>query len=377
MAFKVQRWGMMAVAMLTGCYQAHGVPGEPGEPEPELVSVSVMAQTGGLPPVPAPGARVVVEDCTTGELMDAVTGDDGLAEFELGESTCWNVTAVIDGSARSVLGAPVPLPGPIVFPLAVPPPTDDGGFVIDPPGAGPPRNASVEVLLRVGGVYNMVNPHYHMEGHVYVTSPSGAARRVGPNRDHTNTDSTSPAGLVVRADYTWTEDPNAEPWMYPMAGGQSGYFDLLPACSIRRVTWGRVRVVDGVTHRTEIPPVTTRQVSGTSLDTLVIDFGGAGHRSFVALRVAGDDGFEWTIEPFQTGVAHFEGLPALPEGVAESVGLRERSVYVRFGATAPTAAQFDPTDVSQRTVPWLIHEGFVIGQVSDFEPGLAECEQVP
>ena len=99
--------------------------------------------------------------------------------------------------------------------------------------------------------------------------------------------------------------------------------------------------------------------------------------AFVALRVAGDDGFEWTIEPFQTGVAHFEGLPALPEGVAESVGLRERSVYVRFGATAPTAAQFDPTDVSQRTVPWLIHEGFVIGQVSDFEPGLAECEQVP
>ena len=81
-----------------------------------------------------------------------------------------------------------------------------------------------------------------------------------------------------------------------------------------------------------------------------------------------DDGFEWTIEPFETGVAHFEGLPALPEGVAESVGLRERSVYVRFGATAPTAAQFDPTDVSQRTVPWLIHEGFVIGQVSDFEP---------
>nr|AGC71468.1 hypothetical protein [uncultured bacterium A1Q1_fos_91] len=55
-------------------------------------------------------------------------------------------------------------------------------------------------------------------------------------------------------------------------------------------------------HRSEIPNVTTREVSGTSLDTLVIDYGGARHRS---------------------------------------------------------------------------HEGFVIGQVSDFDESLAECEQVP
>lgn len=36
---------------------------------------------------------------------------------------------------------------------------------------------------------------------------------------------------------------------------------------------------------------------------------------------------------------------------AESAGLAQRSVYVRLGETASTAAQLEPVDEAQRTAP--------------------------
>jgi hypothetical protein len=458
MSMKVQWMMWVAVSMVAGCYRAHGLP------EDVRVSVSVMAQTGALPAVPAEAARVVVEDCTTGQRIEAVTGADGLAHFDAVESTCWNVTAVIDGFARSVLRAPVPLPGPIVFPLEMPaldeedtldweiefegvprgdetslrpyrlqasvPGTlmddyslpiervggrahaatllrdrqalivattaDDDqvvGMALVPfpePEAGhveatiavptdlpPLRTASVRVLLRAGGVYNIVNPYYALDRSVFASSPSGSEYQIGPQEEWAELQTSSPAGLEVGTDYRWFELPGTESWTPAMSGGSTGWRGMQEPCSSRRVSWGRIPLVDGATHRSEVPQVTARQVSGTSLDTLVIDYGGAGHRSFLAFRTAGEQPFEWTIEPFDTGVTHFEGLPPLPAGVADSVGLMERSVYVRFGVTAPSAASFAPMDPAELTVPWRIHEGFVIGQVSDFDESLAECEQVP
>jgi hypothetical protein len=458
MSMKVQWTMLVAASMVAGCYRAHGLP------EEVSVSVSVMAQTGALPAVPAEAARVVVEDCITGQRLEAVTGADGLAHFDAVEPTCWNVTAVIDGFARSVLRAPVPLPGPIVFPLANAVPDDgdmldwevvfeglpivDGslepayqleasvpgnqmdnfGLPIDrvggrahaatllrdrqalivawtpdndevvgaalvpfgtpepgrieatvavPTEVPPLRTAGVRVLLRAGGVYNIVNPHYGVDRHVYASSPSGSEYQIGPRGPWDDVQMSSPAGLEVGADYRWFHLPGTESWTPPMAGGSTAWRGMQNPCSTRRVSWGRIPLVDGATHRSEVPQVTARQVSGTSLDTLVIDYGGAGHRSFLAFRTAGEQPFEWTIEPFDTGVTHFEGLPPLPAGVADSVGLMERSVYVRFGVTAPSAASFAPMDPAELTVPWRIHEGFVIGQVSDFDESLAECEQVP
>lgn len=456
-------WVMLvAISMAPGCYKSHGLVDD--EPVPSSVSVSVMTQTGALPAEPADAARVIVEDCTTGEQREAVTGEDGLARFDAVDSTCWNVTAVIDGFARSVLRAPVPLPGPIVFPLANAVPDegdmldweielegvpisdetfvtpyrlqasvpgtlmDDYSLPIDrvggrahaatllrdrqalivatapyddevvgvalvpfpEPEAGrveatvaiptdlpPLRTASVRVLLRAGGVYNIVNPRYGVDRHVYATSPSGSEYQIGPQEDWGGMQTSSPAGLEVGADYRWYNLPGTESWTPAMSGGSTGWRGMQNPCSTRRVSWGRIPLVDGAMHRSEIPNVTTREVSGTSLDTLVIDYGGAGHRSFLAFRTAGEQPFEWTIEPFETGVTHFEGLPPLPAGVADSEGLMERSVYVRFGVTAPSAASFAPMDPAELTVPWRIHEGFVIGQVSDFDESLAECEEVP
>lgn len=452
---KVQWLWLLSASMIAGCFRAHGLP------EEVRVSLSVMTQTGALPAVPAPAARVVVEDCETGARLEAVTGADGLAEFDATEGTCWNITAVIDGFARTVLRAPVPLPGPIVFPLTAPPvegetvqwevrfegqPTGedpnvnpyyleatvgagerDWSLPLDVVGGSapraallapnqavvvastsegavagaalvslsasetgaftatvalpldllPPRTASVEVLLRAGGVYNMVNPRYGMDSHVYALSPAGNEYQIGPRTDPVGDVTTSPVGLEVRKDYTWFDLPGAESWTPAMSGRGIAAFQREDPCSLRTVSWGRIRLVDGVTHRTEVPTVTTRQVSGTSLDTLSVDYGGEGHRSFLALRTSGEQPFEWTIEPFETGVTSFQGLPPLPDGVAETVGLMERSIYVRFGVTAPSAASFSPSAPEEMTVPWLIHEGFVIGQVSDFGPSVSDCMQVP
>lgn len=460
---KMQWLGLVCVMMVAGCYRQHGAPlGEDSDAGVIVdgpIVVSVMTQTGAMPALPAADVRVVVEDCDSGALVEAVTGADGVAEFDETESTCWNVTAVLGGMARSVLRAPVPLPGPIVFPVTAPPaegetigwevrlegipngedpnilpydfdvsapgaerdyslnydvvggsahratlqrdslavvvassedevvgaalvplsPTDSGALTATlafPTAPAPLHTARVEVLIRAGGVYNMVNPGYGLDSFVYASSPSGGEYQIGPRVRFNNNTMSSPAGLEVTRDYRWLDLPGTESWTPPMSGSARATFRREDPCSTRTVSWGRIRLEDGVTHRTEIPVVTTRSVSGTSLDTLSVHYGGEGHRSFLALRVAGEQPFEWMIEPFATGVTLFEGLPPLPSGVADSIGLTERSLYVRFGVTAPSAATFAPTTSGEQTVPWLIHEGFVIGQVSDFGESVADCDQV-
>jgi hypothetical protein len=79
-------------------------------------TVVVLRQDPPNATEPAVGAQVVVEDCETGVRYEAVTNDAGVATVEWGGGTCWNVTAALGDEARSVLGGPVPLPGPIVMP---------------------------------------------------------------------------------------------------------------------------------------------------------------------------------------------------------------------------------------------------------------------
>jgi hypothetical protein len=149
-------WISMVVAstLMAGCYRAHGY-GDDSDAEVPFVDqslpveVTVMTRLGALEAVPAAGARVVVQDCDTPRQAEATTNDHGVATFDFGDVRCWTVTALLDDEARSVVRAPVPMPGPIVFPREA---------VSSPPGAFfayrvavEPRTSSIEsVSVDVG-----------------------------------------------------------------------------------------------------------------------------------------------------------------------------------------------------------------------------------
>ena len=93
-----------------GCYDHH------------VVSLGVpVTVTAGEAPIA--DATVVAEDCLTGERAQATTDVSGIAFVRLAPSACWNITVAEGRFLRSVLGAPVPLEGPI----ALPPRTEPSG----------------------------------------------------------------------------------------------------------------------------------------------------------------------------------------------------------------------------------------------------------
>ncbi|MBP7682330.1 MAG: hypothetical protein KBB95_10570 [Deltaproteobacteria bacterium] len=267
-----------------------------------------------------------------------------------------------------------------------------GMFTLPPPVAGyvraevrlplnppPPQEVPIRVHLPREGAYDLTSgrPAFHPQ--VQHTSPVGTDYFVGWNIEQGVTLVPTPAGVEVRGTFQWVNVAGTEAWPTPQAGGSDERFEdsSSDACSTPRVTWDRVPLVAGPAIETEIPPVEVRQVSGTTLDSLVVDVGGPGHRGHVSLRTAGASPLRWTIEPFETGVFHLETLPGLPAGVAERHGLSTASVHVQVGVTAPRRATFVAPDPSDRSITWWVRDGFVLGSLADFGLTDADCVALP
>ena len=449
----------LVVLAAPGCYRAHEVavddpPGAGSSTDAGTrVEVIVLTDEGHQAPRPAAGALVVVEDCASGATWEAVSGANGAARFDSSGATCWNVTAVIGDEALSVLRAPVPLPGPLVFPReVVVQPSDvlspwqlevedyEGGFLqLSAPGVrrglltfeglvdrdmalregiavvihdepeneqrlrgeivnlvavpgGPLRarsrlplassesgDATVEVMVQASN--NLYAQAFVDEGsriwnlslHVTTRSPGGGLYEVSfPTRFTRET--LTPTRCY--ASFRWVMLRGASGWSPPRLGGTESLVRARDACANRIASWGDIPAVSGG-HRSVIPGVTVSDHEGSSLDELVIDVGGAGHRGRMVLRTAGPQPFRWSIESFEVGRARFEGVPPLPATVEERVALSGRSVYVQFGVVAPSAASYAPDDSYPLTVPWWFREGFILGDPAEFGPELAHCPATP
>ncbi len=426
-----------------GCYLAHELPVDADLPVDlgfPTQTVVVLRQNPPHASEPAVGAQVVVEDCETGVRYEAFTDEDGVATVGWGDGTCWNVTAVLGDEARSVLGGPVPLPGPIVMPYETNsettvgwgvdfPDYTGGGYIhVDVPGTLVSygtrgitqqdvvlRDPLATVILRLDtpGTYSALVPLSALPDGTMVAEvrlPLPATRSHSaelvvrpPSRwpaswqqetrlgtvpfQQTVARRTAPSGTPFavglpvnvpgptrmppfRIDLFWTEIAGTEEWSPPSAFGLDGPVRWRDACS-PILTWGDV-VIERNGSEFDIPPVDAYDISGDSLETLRVRFGGPGHRTRMVLRTPPSSPFEWTIEPFELGAVELVGVPALPSGVAERVGFSSTSVYVQVGIASPIAS-YDAVEESGPVLPWWLREGFVFGAASDFDDVVESC----